>query len=86
MLRAFYQETVGTPRKVRPENRTELTGLLRAYQDLNGNLVQDRAEPLRAPQHRFTNQLKKIRSSRPRPARTEGHAMLSTGLMIRDIL
>jgi sugar diacid utilization regulator len=86
VLRAFYQETVGPLEKYDRENRTELTGLLLAYQALNGNLVKI-AQSRYVHRNTVTNQLKKIRSiTGLDPMVQKDMLMLATGLHIREIL
>ena len=86
VLRSFYQETVGPLEKYDRENKTELTGLLRAYQDLNGNLVKI-AQVRYVHRNTVTNQLKKIKAvTGYDPLEQKDMLMLETGLLIRDIL
>jgi hypothetical protein len=86
VLRSFYQETVAPLEKYDRENRTELMGLLRAYQRLNGNLVKI-AQVRYVHRNTVTNQLKKIKSVTGLDPLEQGDMqMLTTGLMIRDIL
>lgn len=86
VLRSFYQETVGPLEKYDRENRTELVGLLRAHQDLNGNLVKI-AQTRYVHRNTVTNQLKKIKAvTGLDPLEQKDMLMLMTGLTIRDIL
>lgn len=86
VLRGFYQETVGALEKYDRENRTELTGLLRAYGELSGNLIRI-AENRNVHRNTVTNQLKKIKAvTGLDPLSEKDMLMLSTGLLIRDIL
>lgn len=86
VLRGFYQETVGALEKYDRENRTELLGLLRAYQELNGNLVRI-AQARYVHRNTVTNQLKKIKAvTGLDPLEQKDMLMLMTGLTIRDLL
>jgi PucR family transcriptional regulator, proline-responsive transcriptional activator len=86
VLRSFYQETVGTLEKYDRENKTELMGLLRAYQALNGNLVQI-AQARYVHRNTVTNQLRKIKLvTGLDPLEQVDVLMLMTGLMIRELL
>jgi DNA-binding PucR family transcriptional regulator len=86
VLRSFYQETVGPLERYDRENRTELVGLLRDHQDLNGNLVKI-AQTRYVHRNTVTNQLKKIKAvTGLDPLEQADMLMLMTGLTIRDIL
>ena len=86
VLRGLYQETVGALEKYDRENRTELIGLLRAYGELSGNLIRI-AENRNVHRNTVTNQLKKIKAvTGLDPLSEKDMLMLSTGLLIRDIL
>jgi hypothetical protein len=86
VLRGFYQETVSALEKYDRENKTELMGLLRAYQAMNGNLVRI-ARARSVHRNTVTNQLKKIQSiTGLDPLEQKDMLMLMTGMTIRDML
>jgi hypothetical protein len=86
VLRSFYQETVGALEKYDRENRTELLGLLRDQQALNGNFVKI-AQARGVHRNTVTNQLKKIKAvTGLNPLEQKDMLMLMTGLAIRDLL
>lgn len=86
LLRGFCQETVGRLETYDRENRTELTGLLRDYQAMNGNLVRI-AQARRVHRNTVANQLRKIKAvTGLDPFEQKDLLMLMTGLRIRDML
>jgi sugar diacid utilization regulator len=86
LLRGFCQETVGRLETYDRENRTELTGLLRDYQAMNGNLVRI-AQARSVHRNTVANQLRKIKAvTGLDPFEQKDLLMLMTGLRIRDML
>ena len=86
VLRGFYQETVAPLEKYDRENKTELTGLLCTYIDLNANLIKV-AKNRYVHRNTVANQLKKIKSvTGLDPLEQKDMLLLKTGLLIRDIL
>jgi len=86
VLRGLYQETVGRLEEHDRENRTELTGLLRACQEMNGNLIRI-AEARNVHRNTVANQLKKIKAvTGLDPLEQKDMLLLMTGMRIRDML